>query len=241
MPIKLHDDETKDDLLHGELKLIQNRRGYRYSVDALLLAHFALPVVAGEDVLDMGTGAGVVALILAARGGVSRMVGVEVQQGLCGLAERNAAINHTDPPVEIVRADALDLSRELGESCFGVVVTNPPFRPVGAGNLSPDPEKAVARHEVMMSIKSWLREAMRLIRDDGKIILVYPVDQEDRLWRTAEELGLFVARRRYATHRPGGDRKLALAEFRTGPCQTKEEDDIPIETDEGKFSLDGYK
>ena len=78
MTIELKAGETLDDLLHGELKLIQQRDGYRYSADALLIASFALPLIDGQTVLDMGTGAGTIALILAARGRPARVIGVEI-------------------------------------------------------------------------------------------------------------------------------------------------------------------
>ena len=123
--------ETCDDLLHGEMKLFQRAGGFRYSVDALLLAAFALPLSAGARVLDLGTGSGVVALILARRGRPARVVGVELQAGLADIARRNASANPTDPRVEIIEADAL--ARPFPAASFDLVVSNPPFQPGGAG------------------------------------------------------------------------------------------------------------
>jgi tRNA1Val (adenine37-N6)-methyltransferase len=239
--ISIKANETLDDLLHGELKLIQRKKGYRYSVDALLLAHFALPLVDGRAVLDMGTGAGVVALILAHRAKPARVVGVEIQKGLAGLARRNAEINPTEPRVEVIRADATRLSWEFGPGSFPVIVTNPPFRRTGSGRVSPDDEKAIARHEIKMTIGSWLEEAMRLTGENGSICLVYPVDEEPRLMSAVEKLDLHVARRRYALDRPGGARKLVLVDLRLQPSEIVDLPDMPVETDQGKFSLDGYK
>jgi tRNA1Val (adenine37-N6)-methyltransferase len=239
--ISIKDDETLDDLLHGELKLIQHKKGYRYSVDALLLSHFALPLVDGRAVLDMGTGAGVVALILAQRAKPARVVGVEIQNGLAGLAERNAQINPTEPRVEVIRADATQLSQEFEPGSFSVIVTNPPFRELQSGNMSPNLEKAIARHEIAMSIKNWLYEAGKLVAESGSISMVYPVDEGLRLMKTIENLGLHLARRQYATDRPRGDIKLLLLDLRKKPCQLENLPDVPIQTDQGKFSLDGYK
>jgi len=235
------DNVTRDDLLHGELKLWQHRHGYRYSVDALLLADFAMELARGARVLDLGTGAGTVALILAARGKVERMVGVEVQEGLARRAEQNAENNKTNPPVEIVRGDALEMASRFGPSSFDLVVTNPPYRELGAGKPSPHPERAIARSEVKMSLGPWLAAAMELVGRSGGVCLVYPVDREARLMRVVEELGLFIARRSYAIDRPGGARKLVLLDLRARACPTSDLAEVPIETDDGKFSLDGYR
>jgi tRNA1Val (adenine37-N6)-methyltransferase len=235
------DTETLDDLLHGQLKLIQPRRGYRYSVDALLLAHFALPLVAGRAVADLGTGSGVVALILAARGGPARVLGIEYQQGLAELARRNAALNATRPAVEIVRADVIGLAARLGVGQFGVVVSNPPFRSIDQGRVSPNPEKAIARHELKMTIAAWLAEAKALLVPAGSICIVYPVDHQQRLTQAAQALGLHPARRQYALDQPDGQPKLVLVDFRLHSVHQELLPPLPIETEQGKFSLDGYR
>ncbi len=237
----LQPDETLDDLLHGELKLIQKKDGYRYSVDALLLASFALPFVSGADVLDMGTGAGVVALILARRGRPRRVVGVELQKSLAALARRNGALNPTSPAIEIVHGDACLLCLECDPGSFDVIVSNPPFHQSDSGMISPNLEKAFARHEIAMSLKRWLHEAKKLLAPAGHIMIVFPADQERRLLTTASEVGLYLARRQYALDRPGGAKKLILVDLAHEPAATEDLPDVPIETEQGRFSLDGYK
>jgi len=241
MTVKIKSDETLDDLLHGELKLIQKKDGYRYSADALLLAHFALSPAKGAVVLDMGCGAGTVALILAARAKPARVIGAEIQKTLAEVAERNAELNPTEPKLEVIRADATQLSLEIEPGSIDLIVSNPPFRKAGSGHTSPNPEKALARHELAMSINTWLAEAKKLLTESGKICLVYPLDQEDRLMQAAERAKLFPSRRCRAIDRPGGSGKLLLIEFAQTPCKTETLPDIPIQTDAGKFSLDGYK
>lgn len=232
--------ETIDDLLHGELKLIQHRDGYRYSVDALLLAHFALPLVDGKNVLDMGTGAGVIALILARRGRPARVVGVEIQDSLYELASRNAEHNTTSPKVRIIRADATGLG-DFKPGSFDVIVTNPPFRKADSGHISPNQEKAAARHELLMNLHDWLFEARRLAAPEGRICMVYPADQKKRLGQTIRKLDLHIARRCRVVDRTGGEAKLILLELSPLPCPTRDIAEVPIETEAGKFSLDGYK
>lgn len=241
----LRDDETLDDLLHGEMKLIQRRAGYRYSADALLLASFALPLVPAARVLDLGTGSGVVALIIARRGRPARVVGVEIQPGLAGIARRNTALNATDPPVEILEADGLALAGL--DAAFDLVVSNPPFHPGGSGPVNPDTERALARHELAMTIDAWLLACRRALRTDAPpdrapaACIVYPAEQEARLLAAATAAGLYPRRAQAALDRPGTAPRLVLYEFRPDPGPLDRLPDVPIQTDAGKFSLDGYK
>ena len=241
MDVELQPDESLDDLLHGELKLIQKKGGYRYSVDALLLSSFALPFARDQAVLDMGAGTGVVALILAKRGNPRRVVGVEIQKGLSGLAKRNSELNRTTPRVEIIHGDACQISLDFPAGTFDLIVSNPPFFANDTGHVSPNQEKALARHEIAMSLRCWLAEAKKLLAPGGRIMIVFPADQEDRLVNTATGVGLYLARRQYALDRPGGSRKFILADFRSESSKVQDLPDVPIETPAGKFSLDGYK
>ncbi len=234
-------EETFDDLLHGELKIYQYKKGYRYSVDALLLADFALEKIRGKSVLDMGCGVGVIALILAARGNPSRVVGVEIQPGLAELARRNAELNATSPKVEIIRGDATGGLPELGGYRFDAIATNPPFRARESGRHSPNPEKAIARHEIEMTIGSWTRSASSFLAADGLVFFVYPADEEKRLLDAAESSGLYLRRKRYALDGPGGRRKLVQIELGLKSRDLIVEDDVAIQTEAGKFSLDGYR
>lgn len=232
--------ETLDDLLHGELKLLQHRQGYRYSVDALLLAAFALPLANGAAFVDLGCGPGTVGLIIAKRGKPSRALGVEVQPGLADLAKRNAENNRTDPGFEVIEADALALPGEF-DGAFDLAVTNPPFRKRLSGRVSPNAEKAIARHELKMDLPSWLAKAGDLIRPGGAICMVYPTSEEPRLDAAVAGSGLSMRRRQYALDRPGGRARLVLIELRGEDGDIEEMDPVAIERDGKKYSLDGYR
>ncbi len=234
-------DETLDDLLHGELKLVQRKKGFRYSVDALLLAHFALPLAGGADVLDMGAGAGTLALIIAKRGAPRSVTALEVLPELAELARRNARLNRTEPTVEVVQADAMDPGTALPERGFDLIVTNPPFRTAASGRQSPNRERAAARHEIMMNLPGWIESARRLIRPPGAVCIVYPEDQIERLLGEARGRGMHPRRALHATDRPGGERKLCVLELVSRETGCEELPDAAIQTEQGKFSLDGYR
>ncbi len=239
MIVPVKSDESVDDLLHGQLKLIQKRKGFRYSVDALLLSHFVLPAE-GERAIDLGTGSGVIPLILAARGRAEKLVGVEIQPALADMARRSVKLNGFDQRINIIESDLLDLG--LPDGSFDLVLSNPPFQPRGSGRVSPHPEKAVARHEVAITLKELLLKAKRLITPQGRICLVFPMDQRIRLESEVQKAELYPARIQIAYASPHQDPRLLLIELRkTDPGKVKTLSGIAIQTDQGKFSLDGYR
>jgi FkbM family methyltransferase len=236
-----NDTETIDDLLHGELKLVQPKKGFRYSVDALLLSSFSLDMTVGKSVLDMGCGVGTIALILAQRGNPKKVVGVEIQKELAEMAKRNANNNDTNPKVEIHQADATDLVETFPPGSFNVIVTNPPFRAANSGRQSPNPQKAIARHEIKMDLPKWFRSTEKLLTDNGHLCLIYPTDLEDKLNKHLASANFNTARKQYATDIPSGEKKLVLLDLTKATQKIIKLPDIPITTDLGKFSLDGYK
>ena len=237
MKIHRYPDETLDDLLRGELKLIQKRRGYRYSVDALLLAHFVLPA-AGETVLDLGAGSGVIPLILAQRGAPKKIVGVEIQRRLAGMARRNVRLNSLNHRITILHRDLKKLPEIFPPGSFDLILGNPPFRPLGSGNLSANPEKAIARHELRVTLSELLQVARRLLKPSGRICLVYPYERWSHLLGELRKAGLSVSRTQMAFDRKGGKPRLGLVESRI-KTKAKTEELLPIfiETEKGKFAL----
>ena len=165
--------ETLDAIESAGLKILQHRRGYRFCVDALLLADFAQASVGRGPFIDLGTGSGVIALMLAKATG-QRGVGVELQPSLADLARRNAALNGLAGTVEVVEADWKALRGRFAPGTFRCAVTNPPFFPVSDGRVNPDGERALARHETAGSLGDAAEAARWLLKDGGSLCAVFP-------------------------------------------------------------------
>ncbi|HEY2989471.1 MAG TPA: tRNA1(Val) (adenine(37)-N6)-methyltransferase [Candidatus Binatia bacterium] len=182
-------DETLDALLRGRLSVIQSKTGYRFSLDALLLAHFAAAQGA-ERVIDLGTGNGVVALILAALGPALKVTGLEIQEPMAQRAARSVALNDLTGRVSIVQGDVRKIKRNFSAGRFDVAVCNPPYRGLGSGRINPDGEKRVARHEIAADLPDFLRAAAYLLRRGGRIAVVYPATRMVDLLHTMREARL---------------------------------------------------
>jgi len=171
--------ETLDTLLGGQLGVIQARNGYRFSLDAVLLACFA-KVKGKEKIVDLGSGNGPVALLLAARHPSVKVVGVEIQHEMVERARRAIGLSHFEDRVEIVQGDVRKVRALLRDPCYALVVCNPPYRPQQTGRVNPNSEKRIARHEVLGELNDFLRAGAYLLRNGGAMALVYPA------WRAVD-------------------------------------------------------
>lgn len=173
---------TVDALYDGRLKLKQNKAGYRYSIDSIVLAAFAES--ACERTLDLGCGVGVIALQLWLEQKSERIVGLEVQASLARLAQANVVLNDAEENIQIVSGDLRDEKtlKALGE--FDRVVMNPPYWPAKAGRLPPNEEKAIAKHKLLGGLDEWVQAAARALGPTGILEVVYPSERlADLMWR----------------------------------------------------------
>jgi tRNA1(Val) A37 N6-methylase TrmN6 len=174
-------ETTEDGLLGGRIRLLQPRRGYRVAVDAVLLAA-AVEARMGERVLDLGCGAGAVALCLAARVPGVDLVGVELQEALAELAQRNVELNGMQNRVRIVRHDiAAPLPADLRD--FDHVVTNPPYLAAAVADLPPDKGKALATVESSADLACWLTVAIGALKAGGTLTLIHRHDRRTEILR----------------------------------------------------------
>lgn len=163
--------ERVDAFLNGRLRLIQSADGYRFSVDAVFLAMFA-STRSGDRVVDLGTGCGVIPMILLLEKPVERVVGLEIQKELASQAARNAMLNRLDHSMDVIMGDILH--PPLAAACADVVICNPPYRKDRSGRINPDPRRAIARHEILVSINDILSAAKRLLKKKGRFAFIYP-------------------------------------------------------------------
>jgi tRNA1Val (adenine37-N6)-methyltransferase len=162
-------DETLDSFFHGRFRILQGRKGYRFSMDAPLLADF-VKTHPSDELLELGTGSGVIPILLSIKP-FARITAVEIQEGLADLARRNVALNGLDSRIEVVRADfrTWDPGR-----MFDVVFANPPYIRGRTGRLSASPEKSAAKHEINCDTYDIMRKTRELLKEDGRAYFIYP-------------------------------------------------------------------
>src|SRR5262245_50546712 len=190
--LKRH-DETVDIIYGGKLKLFQDRKGYRFSLDSLLLAHFA-SCRRGEKIADLGTGNGVIALTLAYLHSSLSITGVEIQPSMVDGAIRNVRMNGLQERITITRADVRNIQKTLSPESFAAVVCNPPYRRPTSGRISPNSERKIARHEIAAGLADFLRATAYLLPIKGKIAMVYPALRVVDLIQSMRNINLELTR-----------------------------------------------
>jgi tRNA1Val (adenine37-N6)-methyltransferase len=204
-------DETVDEILGGRLRIIQKRRGYRFSIDSLLLAHF-VRLREGDDLIDLGTGSGILVLILADRYRCGKALGIEIQEELAVMAGRSAVMNGLAGRVAIRPADVRRPETICPPRSFDAAVFNPPYRRLRSGRTNPNPEKAVARHEIEGGAADFLAAAAHALREGGRVYAIYPATRMVEILSRMRTCGIEPKRLRMVHSRPGGSGIFTLVE-----------------------------
>ena len=209
------DDETLDDLLHGSLKIIQKKDGYRFSVDAILLANF-IGVPKAESIIDLGTGCGIIPILLAHMTKVNKIVGVEVQEDLAEMARRSVELNDLCRRITIFHKDLNNLKELFETESFDMVVSNPPYRKAYSGRINPHSQKAIARHEIKCSLQDVLKVSRHLVKPMGKVYIVFPVVRLGDIISQHREVGLEPKKLQIVYSNINSEGKLVLIEASKG-------------------------
>ena len=201
---------TADTLFDGDLVLMQEKKGYRFSMDSVLLAHF-VKAQGADSLLDLGCGCGVMPLVLAHRHpGLKKVVGVEIQAPLARLAEINVAENGLSARATVHHADMRECRAPYPGGPFDLVISNPPYTPLGRGRLNPLDQKAIARHEVSLSLPQLLSAAAVNLSPSGTFHLVYPADRCEEVLAAAHQKKLYPQRLRMVCSHAGAPPKRLL-------------------------------
>ncbi|MGF7058421.1 tRNA1(Val) (adenine(37)-N6)-methyltransferase [Brassicibacter mesophilus] len=170
--IFLKENERIDDLQCKGLKIIQSTEGFCFGMDAVLLSNFC-DIKKGSTILDMGTGTGIIPLLIWAKNDIKKIYGLEIQKEVAEMASRSINMNRLEDSIEILNIDLKDAPDMLGVNKFDTVISNPPYMNSGGGLINPNDKKAISRHEIMTSLEDVIKTASRLLRHNGSFFLVH--------------------------------------------------------------------
>lgn len=208
-------DLTRDELKRFGLVLLQPKQGYRFTLDPLLLCDFT---GAGEQqvIADLGTGCGVVALVLARMAPQAQVTAFELDQATARLAGENVRLNGLEDRVKVLHDDVLQVRQYLPVSSCDLVVSNPPYHKPGRGRLNPHPGKLAARHETTAGLTDFLAAAKYLVKPSGRICLIQHVERLADLLAAATAQKLAVVRVRMVHGTLGAEARVFLVELVKG-------------------------
>ena len=173
----LNKNERIDDLEFKDLKIIQNKDGFCFGIDSVLLTDFAKNIKNNSKVIDLGTGTGIISILLSGKTNRTNFVGVEVQSEVADMAKRSVNLNNLENRIKILNMNILDLKKEYKKGDFDVVVTNPPYKKLNTGVININDKKLISRHEVKASLEDFIEISSFLLKDFGEFYMVHRPDR----------------------------------------------------------------
>ncbi len=176
--MNLNENERIDDLGCNNLKIIQNKNWFCFGIDSVLLVNFAKNMKENSIVLDLGTGTGIMPILLSGKVNMKKAIGIEIQENVAEMAKRSVELNNLQDKIEIICNNILNLNNtffnEKGlENKFDVIITNPPYKKKGEGVINEREEKLVSRHEITADLEDFIKVSSNLLKDKGEFYMVH--------------------------------------------------------------------
>lgn len=183
--IELKENERIDDLEINNLKIIQNKLGFCFGIDSILLSNFAKDIKNNAKCVDLGTGTGILSILLCAKTKLSEIFGVEIQSEVADMAKRSSQLNHLEDRFKVIHMDIKEILNKnndyqdiLKRNYFDCIVTNPPYKKINTGRINQNEKKLVSRHEIMANLEDFIKISNYLLKDKG---ILYMVHRPERL------------------------------------------------------------
>lgn len=173
IPIK--ENERIDDLQYKDLKIIQETDGFCFGIDSILLSDFAKNIKKNSKVADLGTGTGIIGLLLCKKTNLAEMTGIEIQEDVANMAERSIKLNNLEEKFRIINSNINEIfsKKLLEKNVFDVVVMNPPYKEVGTGEINENEKKLISRHEIKANLSDFIKTASGMLKDKGELYIVH--------------------------------------------------------------------
>lgn len=171
--MNLKENEVIDDLEFEGLKIIQNQKWFKYGIDSVLLSDFAKKMKKNSKVLDIGTGTGIISILLARKTVAKEIIGIEVQEDVADMAKRSVELNHLENKIEIICDNILNIENYFPKEYFDYVVTNPPYQKEKSGLKSENEKQLISRHEVLCSLEDIIGKSFKMLKDNGNFYMVH--------------------------------------------------------------------
>ena len=175
--MELKENERIDDLEYKGLKIIQNRNGFCFGIDSVLLSDFAKNIKKGSKVVDIGTGTGIISILLCAKTNLEKIYGVEIQPEVAEMASRSSKLNNLENKFEVINENIKNIFKVLNKNEFDAIVTNPPYKKLDTGLKSIEEKQLISRHEVECNLEDVIKNASLLLKNLGEFYMVHRAER----------------------------------------------------------------
>ena len=173
MKIKIKENERIDDLEYKGLKIIQDKNGFCFGIDSVLLSDFSKEIKKESLVLDLGTGTGILSILLSKKTNLKKIYGIEIQEEVADMANRSVKLNNLEEKVEIINENIKNLKNIFQKNSFDAIVTNPPYKKINSGKINENEKKLISRHEISANLSDFLKISFDMLKDRGCLYMVH--------------------------------------------------------------------
>ena len=173
MNVVLKENERIDDLEFKNLKIIQDKSGFCFGMDSVILTDFAKEIKKDSMVLDLGTGTGIIPILLCGKTNLKKVIGVEIQKEVAEMASRSAKLNNLENRFEVLNENIINLNKIYNNQSFDVIVTNPPYKKKNSGIINENEKKVISRHEITANLEDFIKISKDLLKDKGEFYIVH--------------------------------------------------------------------
>lgn len=175
--MELLENERIDDLEFKNLKIIQNTKGFCFGIDSVLLSDFAKGIKKNSTVVDIGTGTGIISILLSAKTDIKKIYGVEIQEDVANMAKRSVELNHLEDKIEIINTNIKNIFDFLEPNKIDSIVTNPPYMKLNTGAQNEERKKLISRHEVECTLEDIIQVSYKLLKSNGEFYMVHRAER----------------------------------------------------------------
>lgn len=200
--------ERIDDLQYKGLKIIQNTEGFCFGIDSVLLTEFAKDMKKNKTIVDLGTGTGIIGILLTKKVEASKVIGVELQKDVAQMAKRSVELNNLQNVMQIINEDVHSLSLE--KNSFDYIVTNPPYKKKGTGIINKEDKQLISRQETTVNLEEWIEVASNLLKDNGAIYMVHRPERLNEIIQDLRKYKLEPKRIRFVYPKKNKNANLVL-------------------------------
>lgn len=175
--MELKENERIDDLEYKGLKIIQNKKGFCFGIDSVLLSDYAKNIKKNSNVIDIGTGTGIISLLLCKKTELNKIYGIELQEEVADMAKRSIKLNGLENKIEIINKNIKDIFEILEPNKYDAIVTNPPYKKLDTGLKSEDKKQLISRHEVECTLEDIIEKSYKLLTSNGEFYMVHRAER----------------------------------------------------------------
>lgn len=206
----LKENERIDDLEYKGLKIIQNTEGFCFGIDSILLSNFASEIKKGSKIIDLGTGTGIIGILLCAKIENSKVVGIEIQKDVYEMAKRSIELNRLEEQFMIINANIKELDNKEEMGTFDAVVTNPPYKKEHTGLQNENEKKLISRHEITANLEDFIKISSKLLKDKKDFYMVHRPDRLVDIIELLRKYKLEPKKIQFVYPKPGKEPNLLL-------------------------------